>query len=96
MEFTLKKYNRTPEIPEVKVKKIVVVVREHLDNEEVFGNLLGQPVGSTVGVKLLIGDDWKGTYIPLPQQELSVSDVVDIINKQFEQVLEEARRDGRS
>lgn len=94
MEFTFEKYNRKPEIPEVKVKKIVVVVREHLENEKVYSNQPGQPVGSTVGVKLLIGDDWKGTYIPLPQQELSASDVVNIINEQFEQVLEEARRDG--
>ena len=91
MEFTFEKYNRKPEIPEVKVKKIVVVVREHLENGKVYSN---QPVGSTVGVKLLIGDKWEGTYISLPQQELSASDVVDIINKQFEQVLEEARRDG--
>lgn len=85
---------------EVKVEKIKVIVREHLDTDLIeiatalaFGE---KPKGSTVGVKISVGGEWYGTYVCFAQSTLSASEVEESVNEQFESLLKEVRAYGRS
>ena len=83
---------------EVKIEKIEVVVREHLDNdpfEKAIAEALGaKPKGSTVGVKFFAGGKWYGDYVCFTQSTLSASDVAESINELFKSVLKEVEKNG--
>jgi hypothetical protein len=78
---------------EVKVEKIEVIVREHLDDdpfEKALAKAHGaKPKGSTVGVKVSVGGEWWGTYVCFAESTLSASEVAKSINEQFESLLKE-------
>lgn len=83
---------------EVKIEKIEVIVREHLDNdpfEKAIAAAQGaKPKGATVGVKLFVGGELYGTYKCFTQSTLSASEVVESINEQFKEVLKEVEQNG--
>lgn len=78
---------------EVKIDKIEVIVREHLDNDPFEQGIAkahgGKPKGSTVGVKLSVGGKMFGTYVCFAQSTLSASEVAESINEQFVSLLKE-------
>lgn len=83
---------------EVKIEKIEVIVREHLDDdpiEKAIAEAQGaKPKGATVGVKLVVGGKLYGTYMCFTQSTLSASEVVESINEQFKEVLKEVEQNG--
>lgn len=83
---------------EVKIEKIEVIVREHLDNdpfEKAIAEAQGtKPKGATVGVKLTVCGELYGTYKCFAQSTLSASEVVESINEQFKEVLKEVEQNG--
>ena len=84
---------------EVKIERIEVIVREHLDDDP-FGKAIAEahgmkPKGATVGVKLSVGGELYGTYVCFAQPTLSASEVAESINEQFKEVLKEVEKNGR-
>ena len=83
---------------EVKIEKIEVVVREHLDNdpfEKAIAEALGaKPKGSTVGVKFFAGGKWYGDYVCFTSSTLTASEVAGCLNELFESVLKEMAKNG--
>lgn len=83
---------------EVKIEKIEVIVREHLDDdpfEKAIAEAQGaKPKGATVGVKLSVGGNLYGTYMCFAQSTLSASEVAESINEQFKEVLKEVEKNG--
>jgi hypothetical protein len=83
---------------EVKIEKIEVIVREHLDDdpfEKMIANSQGTVLkGSTVGVKVSIGGKQYGNYMCYTSSTLSASEVADCLNGLFESVLKEVEKNG--
>jgi hypothetical protein len=81
----------TVESSKVKLERITVIVREHLDDdpfEKAIAEANGaKPKGSTVGVKISVGGEQYGTYVCCKQSTLSASEVAECINGQFETLL---------
>lgn len=79
------------ESSKVKLERITVIVREHLDDdpfEKAIAEANGvKPKGSTVGVKISFGGEQYGTYACFKQSTLSASEVAECINGQFETLL---------
>lgn len=77
----------------VKIEKIEVIVREHLDDdpfEKAIAEAHGaKPKGSTVGVKISAGGKQYGNYICFISSTLSASEVAESINELFKSVLKE-------
>ena len=88
-------------MPEVKVEKIEVIVREHL-GDDTFEKAIAEAhgvksKGSTVGVKISVGGKPYGTYMCFTQQTLSAAEVAESINEQFDALLNylnEVRENG--
>lgn len=83
---------------EVKIEKIEVIVREHLDDdpfEKAVAEAHGaKPKGSTVGVKISIGVKQYGNYMCFTSSTLSASEVAECLNELFESVLKEVEKNG--
>lgn len=83
---------------EVKIEKIEVIVREHLDDdpfEKMIANSQGTVLkGSTVGVKISAGGKQYGDYICYTSSTLPASEVAESINKLFKDVLKEVEKNG--
>lgn len=75
----------------MKIEKINIIVREHLDDDPFEKAIAeangGKPKGSTVGVKISAGGEQYGTYVCCKQSTLSASEVAELINEQFETLL---------
>ena len=85
-------------MPEVKIEKIEVIVREHLDDdpfEKMIAKSQGTVLkGSTVGVKISAGGKLYGNYICFTSSTLSASEVAESINELFESVLKEVEKNA--
>lgn len=83
---------------EVKIEKIEVIVREHLDDDPFEQAIAkahgGKPKGATVGVKIFAGGNFYGDYVCFNQSTLSASDVTESINELLESVLKEVEKNG--
>lgn len=83
---------------EVKIEKIEVIVREHLENdpfEQCIAKAHGcKPRGATVGVKIFAGGRFYGDYVSFKQSTLTASEVADCLNGLLESVLKEVQENG--
>lgn len=83
---------------EKKIEKIQVIVKEHLDKDGLVKSVAKahgvEPYGATVGIKIAINGELFGTYTSFMQPTLSVAEVVESINEQFESLLKEVRKNG--
>jgi hypothetical protein len=83
---------------EVKIEKIEVIVREHLDNdpfEKAIAEAHGvSPKGATVGVKIFAGGKFYGDYMVFKESTVSASVVAKSLNALFESVLKEVEKNG--